>query len=309
MNPSGIFKDGKRLRDWTLKDSPAFSGRLLPEFDRRRSIKDMFSRKPVVSKSSTNGSAGAESSTALGSNSSLKPMPQGKAADGGQSEQETQQNSQASTVSQSNGNGQGGSTASPGKKRSAPAPSAKSNKRKKPVASAAAQSSSAKGQKSLRGFFKPAPSLPRNDSNVSSKTVEISSASVAPPFPDSGSNNAPVGDPAELSAGGDISSLTPADLDGGVAEQGSSTLAPPPSPPFIDPIVSKESWEKLFTKPNPPRCEDHDEPCISFTTKKPGANCGRAFWMCPRPIGPSGVKERNTQWRCRTFIWASDWNG
>nr|ATA58134.1 DNA lyase [Lasiodiplodia gonubiensis] len=309
MNPSGMFKDGKRLRDWTLKDCPAFSGRLLPEFDRRRSIKDMFSRKPVVSTSSTNGSAGAENSTALGSNSS-RPMPQGKAADSGQSEQEAPQNSQASTISQTNETGQVGSTASPGKKRSAPAPpTTKSNKKKKSAAPIATKSSSSKGQQSLRGFFKPAPSLPRDDSNVSSKTTESSSASVAPPFPDHTSNQMHAGDSTELSANGDISSLTPADPDGGVAEQGLSTLAPPPSPPFIDPIVSKESWEKLFTKPNPPRCEDHDEPCISFTTKKPGANCGRAFWMCPRPIGPSGAKERNTEWRCRTFIWASDWNG
>ena len=75
-----------------------------------------------------------------------------------------------------------------------------------------------------------------------------------------------------------------------------------------DPIESKESWMKLFTKPAAPRCEGHNEPCITLLTKKSGMNCGRSFWMCPRPIGPSGAKEKNTQWRCQTFIWCSDWN-
>lgn len=74
-----------------------------------------------------------------------------------------------------------------------------------------------------------------------------------------------------------------------------------------DPVESKESWSKLFAKPVAPRCEGHDEPCINLLTKKPGINLGRSFWMCSRPLGPSGAKERNTQWRCQTFIWSSDW--
>lgn len=76
-----------------------------------------------------------------------------------------------------------------------------------------------------------------------------------------------------------------------------------------DPVESKECWSKLFTKPAAPRCDGHDEPCISLLTKKSGINCGRSFWMCPRPLGPTGAKEKNTQWRCQTFIWCSDWNG
>ena len=76
-----------------------------------------------------------------------------------------------------------------------------------------------------------------------------------------------------------------------------------------DPIVTKESWSKLFKKKRPPNCEGHGDPCISYTTKKPGINRGRSFWLCPRPLGPSGQKEVGTQWRCSTFIWSSDWNG
>lgn len=77
----------------------------------------------------------------------------------------------------------------------------------------------------------------------------------------------------------------------------------------FDPIVSKESWQGLFRKKAAPLCEGHEEPCKSMLTKKKGENQGRSFWMCARPLGPSGQKEKNTQWRCGTFIWCSDWKG
>lgn len=54
--------------------------------------------------------------------------------------------------------------------------------------------------------------------------------------------------------------------------------------PSVDPIVSKEKWSQLFTKPMAPRCEAHDEPCIQRITRKPGLNVGRAFWMCSRLV-------------------------
>jgi AP endonuclease-2 len=48
-------------------------------------------------------------------------------------------------------------------------------------------------------------------------------------------------------------------------------------------------------------------------TKKKGTNQGRSFWMCSRPIGPTGKEEKeggeNGEWRCGTFIWSSDWRG
>jgi AP endonuclease-2 len=40
-----------------------------------------------------------------------------------------------------------------------------------------------------------------------------------------------------------------------------------------DPVEAKESWSKLLGKRVPPMCE-HDEPCISLLTKKPGVNRG-----------------------------------
>nr|ABN11482.1 DNA lyase [Ascosphaera apis] len=68
-----------------------------------------------------------------------------------------------------------------------------------------------------------------------------------------------------------------------------------------------KAWANIFTPQQAPSCEGHGEPCISLVTKKAGLNQGRSFWMCPRPLGPSGSAEKGTQWRCATFIWCSDW--
>lgn len=48
VNPPGVFKAQQRLRSLELNDHPALSAKLMPEFDKRRSIKDMFSRKPIT---------------------------------------------------------------------------------------------------------------------------------------------------------------------------------------------------------------------------------------------------------------------
>jgi AP endonuclease-2 len=50
----------------------------------------------------------------------------------------------------------------------------------------------------------------------------------------------------------------------------------------IDRVRSKEEWTKLFSKRPTPLCTGHGEPCLQLTTKKPGPNFGRAFWMCAR---------------------------
>jgi len=52
---------------------------------------------------------------------------------------------------------------------------------------------------------------------------------------------------------------------------------------IIDPIISKEQWDTLFSKPAPPRCE-HGEPCTKFQTKVKGFNSGRHFWVCARSV-------------------------
>ncbi|KAI5812656.1 Endonuclease/exonuclease/phosphatase [Pyronema omphalodes] len=78
----------------------------------------------------------------------------------------------------------------------------------------------------------------------------------------------------------------------------------------IDQSDSKKKWSLLFTKKHSPICDGHGEECIQLNTRKPGPNCGRAFWVCQRPIGPDGestVKSGvRSEWKCNYFKWASD---
>ncbi|TQW01170.1 DNA lyase Apn2 [Cordyceps javanica] len=45
MNPADMFRDGQRVRNWEQRDALVLSARLIPEFDRRRNIRDMFISK------------------------------------------------------------------------------------------------------------------------------------------------------------------------------------------------------------------------------------------------------------------------
>ncbi|KAF1913580.1 Endonuclease/exonuclease/phosphatase [Ampelomyces quisqualis] len=279
MNPPGMFKDGVRQREYSpSKDVPPLSGKLLPEFTKRRNIRDMFNKKsalvqptsistpsPTEAPLLTNEEVAGPSSTATNiPDKELSTLTETSSANG--------------TVS---GNGRAPPTPSPlqsPEKRRAPSASpVKSVKRSKSGLSGAGASapSLAKGQQSLKGFFQ-----------SRSKPVDPSLAPDTPPVPDAT-------DPPSPSQT-DTIQLLPVYVQ---------------SDPLASQEASKEGWTKLFSKKPSPRCEGHAEPCIILTTKKPGVNCGRQFWMCPRPIGPSGQKETGTQWRCGTFIWASDWKG
>ena len=278
MNPTGMFKDGVRRREYdTVKDVPPLSGKLLTEFTKRRSIRDMFSKKPAPLKATpapmptvTEPSVSAKTETPNTSSAVEDSM-----------DRDLQLALEASRADMySYTNGKPASSQSPLKsaekrRASASGSPVKPTKRGKSGA-LAATSKANKGQQSLKCFFQ-----------AHSKLAEASPPSdEAPPATDSPSQTA--------------------------------TDSSPPSPPVAtesfdsDPRASqdasKEGWTKLFSKKPVPRCE-HGEPCIVLTTKKAGVNCGRQFWICPRPIGPSGQKEVGTQWRCGTFMWCSDWKG
>lgn len=286
MNAPGIFKSGVRLREYSpAQDLRSLSGRLLPEFDKRRSIKDMFSKARAPSKAPPlplQASPDLRAASAGRSNPAVVPYAP-NTANGSTADQKISLNA-------------------PEKRRVSDAPLASSAKKSKINAAAFSQtrSSSGKGQQSLRGFFAPkvSPAKPKPEDPSSQHALD-----------EKPSHNAPAGSEEDRPP---------------------SSFPPPVTPPPVrDPEASKESWVKLFSKKPPPRCESHDEPCKSFTTKKPGVNCGRHFWTCSRrvpflgclhtsccstltlssrPLGPSGQKESGTQWRCGTFIWASDWN-
>jgi len=59
-----------------------------------------------------------------------------------------------------------------------------------------------------------------------------------------------------------------------------------PIPTRIETQGANQQWTSIFTKKSPPLCDAHGVPCIEFTTKKPGPNLGRRFWICSKPVGP-----------------------
>ncbi|KAI1311214.1 DNA lyase [Xylaria venustula] len=272
MNPPGVFKLGKRLRDWSAKDLLPLSAKLIPEFDRRQSIKDMFFKQPSIPKATPPLSQepsekqvnGPEKSVALGSVGAVDSEPE------------------SSTVSFRSPV----RTSSSSLKRT-PSVSASLNKPQKKVKAGLSKEPSAKGQSNLMGFFKP-----KNTDNTTTKSEEqtLSPADGVDGTVETETSSAPIEPEASKTDTNELKS--------------SSSCAD--TEKVFDPVQNKESWSKLLGKRIVPKCE-HGEDCISLVTKKPGVNKGRSFFICPRPVGPSGEKEKGTEWRCGTFIWSSEW--
>ncbi|KAH9211169.1 DNA lyase-like protein [Leptodontidium sp. 2 PMI_412] len=305
MSP-GFFKDGVRQREWSAKDLLPMSAKLIPEFDRRRSIRDMFTKKPSMPTAESSMSTVREESQDKVSlpqrsvvlNEEATETLESKQTSGGLEVSSSQISDLSTTADPKDPSTS--SMPSPAKPPKRPNESSSIRPQKRGKSGATSKSTgkgpSGKGQSSLMGFFKP--KTQQTDSQASSTLdAESDTTSLA-------DNDVPSQSP------------TPARSEIEATPASQSLESGSPSKPFnlaeqksvIDPIVSKESWSKLLGKRVVPRCE-HNEPCISLVTKKPGPNCGRSFYMCARPIGPSGQKEKNSQWRCGTFIWSSDWTG
>jgi AP endonuclease 2 len=240
MNPKGMFEDGRRVREWSAKDLLPSSAKLIPEFDRRRSIKEMFMKKTVPT-------PGPDT-----------PTP--TAMRTGETIAETEHptmtgESQRAVSRKSTGTAPQGPKA-PAEPPKRPAPSPKSSKaQKKPKTARAA----GPGQVSLKAFFQAKPSA----------SAASSSSTENPEIPASESRV--------------LTTWNDADNNGGNTPQ--RTVADSESDTVFDPIANKDSWSKLMKKRSPPRCE-HDEPCITLTTKKAGVNNGGlcVFFpaTCPR---------------------------
>ena len=69
----------------------------------------------------------------------------------------------------------------------------------------------------------------------------------------------------------------------GIKDNGGYSSASTSQLEIIDPIISKEQWDTVFSKRAPPRCE-HGEPCMKLQTKIKGLNSGRHFWICARYV-------------------------
>lgn len=310
---AGMFKGGVRQREWSVKDLLPMSAKLIPEFDRRRSIKDMFAKKPSLSKAESfvsgknfmdNGLN--QKTTLVVADDSMRVVAGAASSSNAFAAQEIGQPqtliSESPSKDVTNATVDSHHMPSPAKLSKRPLESAatadRPQKREKngPSSKTATitKGQAVKGQSSLKGFFKPkAP--PQLDGGVDSQ-----------PMPDEESESASA---TASVAASDRSTPAPFTESFFFSESMSpSKFDPSSQKSVVDPIAAKESWSKLLGKRVAPKC-DHGEPCISFVTKKPGVNLGRSFYMCPRPLGPSGTKERNSQWRCGTFIWSSEWTG
>ncbi|PWY67508.1 DNA lyase Apn2 [Aspergillus heteromorphus CBS 117.55] len=279
VNPPGMFENGERQQEYTTKLLLPTSGRLIPEFDKRRSIKDMFMRKPTsASQSPQPGTPSLSHTASTGKETAVLESTPKQAVSKPSVSTDTQPK---------------------GVVRKRPEKNNSPMKRAKSVAASAPAPPTA-GQRTLQGFFKPK-SAPIDESPT--QNPEPSTM----PLPPSSSQTTTMTESRQPED--EVEPTSTAEPTDETNPAASTTPTPKEDDRIIDPIVSKEDWTRLFTKKRAPPCDGHQEPCISLTTKKPGINCGRAFWICPRPLGPSGNKEKGTQWRCPTFIWASDWNG
>ena len=301
MNPPGVFIEGKRQREYsTTRDLLPMSGKLIPEFAGRRNIRDMFSRKSSLTPSSSFVMQ-EELPTVIATPSA------GDAAN-----QDSQANATlASPISSK-------SPIIPTKKRSAQDASV-NTKRAKSLNGAGPPAQNVKSQQTLKGFFssKSRETLDHVDFRTTNATPnaqkgkddKVDNGYEVPISSTWSPEQATLQQGSSASQGAATGSQLASTQTTDQAPPSATSTATPDGPEKLhDPIESKESWSKLFAKPIAPRCEGHNEPCITLLTKKPGMNLGRSFWMCPRPLGPSGAKEKNTQWRCQTFIWCSDWN-
>ena len=302
MNPSGMFEQGKRKQEWKITSTPGFSAKRMSEFSGRRTLKSMFAAPPLKKTQSTQQESLPETPT----DAELVAPSIARA---------TQPSVDADM------NGTPATTASPVKRKASGAPAVKEPPIKRQKSDAKITTTVAKGQRSLKGFFqaKTGPGMTKEPSPEKQSDTPISTTSTD-------------GDDLELQraiqasaalhnklsqAGGEMLELPPS------AEPSTPKPTVPPDPEdedmsprsFNQQLASAErtqkSWSSLFAKPVAPMCEGHSEPCKSMLTKKKGYNQGRSFWMCARPLGPTGEKDRTagSQWRCGTFIWCSDWQG
>ncbi|RMZ85083.1 hypothetical protein DV738_g281, partial [Chaetothyriales sp. CBS 135597] len=244
VNPAGMFENGQRKQEWSRQNLLPMSGKLIQQFDKRQNIRDMFAKKQ--SNASDAAAAAAVQNVPDMSRVESSSLPTAS--------------TQTSTSS---------STPVSTKRKIDPVPLA-AKRSKSGSQPGTNTTSTAKGQKSLKGFF--------------AKTLSTTPSTE------------PLVDPSPAEAVDSIDDFPPAPDQADIRPTETATTA-----------NNKNSWGRLFAKPIAPHCE-HDEPCKTMVTKKKGENCGRSFWMCARPLGPTGQKERGTQWRCQTFIWCSDWD-
>ena len=318
MNPIEMFSEGNRLREYASSDMLPASGKLLPEFNGRRSIREMFGKKPSASierpsnlKLDGDQASMEFTSDLVATATEYLGVPKLPASNSPTHQDLSSQESVKFAR---------------GTKRDAPSKSRPNTiKRSRTAVPKVRGASNQKGQQTLKGFLHPTGIVGKriivdNATQPTPSFVDEAQKDIRPTgHEDSYGEIAPrasdtVADdhqkPAMHSASNNISVdvIEPFSGDSKI-----DTLDEESDTALQDLILrterSAQDWSKLFKKPEAPLCEGHDEPCKSMITKKAGPNCGRSFWICAKPLGPSGKKENGTQWRCGTFIWCTERHG
>ena len=266
LNPPGVFVNGQKVQE--PPPPPKMSARLIPQFKGRRSIKDMFQRpKTVVS----------EKSAII----ALKDTKENTSLEGENDNENAVVAAISLTTSTEAGTPSGKhkletvttenfvSERSPKRSKSTIATATKLDSKKNNTSKACGSQKSTGGQKSLAHFFQP---------KQQPKSTTSADTSPSKKEPSSSSNSQ-----STLAT----ASTSNSQLDTFDEEDFKEKNKPEPGEYYdreLDPFVTKESWSKLFTKPSAPLCSGHKEPCKQMTTKKPGVNCGRSFWICARSV-------------------------
>ena len=96
-------------------------------------------------------------------------------------------------------------------------------------------------------------------------------------------------------------------------EEYEASQSQPPSSSQPTHEIARTAWQSLLKPPTAPLCTVHGEPTKEWTVNKAGANKGKRFYLCARPLGPGwdtaagkGGKGAVGEWRCDYFKWAKD---
>ncbi|KAI8159828.1 DNA-(apurinic or apyrimidinic site) lyase 2 [Colletotrichum sp. SAR 10_70] len=271
MNPSDMFRQGDRLREWAAKDLLPLSAKLIPEFDKRRSIRDMFMKKPTTKPTTDTPppSIPKDTPSQQPKSPSFPNVPDDPPS-------QTFAPSNTSKIPPTVPDRTLPPSSSAPVKRQA---EAKDTKRSLKRTKTNDNDSKTNKQSTLTGFFKPkAPAAKPTGAHAESEIIPDSSDKNNGPEDQSQENKAAVlvgslSTVAEVPATAEsLTSPLPSKQ-----QQPASTLdlsATETSEKVFDPIETKEAWSKFsLGKRVVPKCE-HGEPCVSFQTKKPGINCG-----------------------------------
>ncbi|KAL3955116.1 hypothetical protein ACCO45_010679 [Purpureocillium lilacinum] len=224
-NPPGMFSDGKRLRGWSHKDSLPLSARLIPEFDRRQSIRDMFSRS-----ASNTGlqSVSQKADNAPSSSSSATPVRDEDVP--AKDDSNTPKDVPSTT-----------DPLLPGQRKRSPGENTTTRSTKRPRQADSSSSAGARttpGQRTLQGFFKPLGQRYEPAAEKLSQTpldggnaTDAPAASVGTPEP-----------PARVMQDSDKPAQNPSQPPLSLERSTS------PAENVFDPIEAKESWSKLLGK-------------------------------------------------------------